>query len=152
MILPATGRGTVPRKRNGGGGSSLRKPSVDRARSLRRRMTLPEVLLWQQLRAKKLGFKVLRQHPIGPYVVDFYISEARLIIEVDGEVHNRADNPDRDQKRDGHLAAQGHFIMRIAAADVLNCMEGALEEIVARLENPLHHPSDGPPPRPGEEL
>jgi very-short-patch-repair endonuclease len=115
-------------------------------------MTLPEVLLWQQLRAKKLGFKVLRQHPIGPYVVDFYVSEARLIIEVDGEVHNRADNPDRDQKRDGFLAAQGYLVMRIAAADVLNSIEGALEGIVARMENPLHHPSDGRPPRPGEEL
>src|SRR6185503_5799253 len=83
MILPGTGRGTI-RKANGGGGASLRKPEVYAARKLRRRMSPPEVLLWSQVRRRKLGFKVLRQHPIGSYSADFYIPTARLVIEIDG--------------------------------------------------------------------
>jgi len=151
MILPGTGRGTVPRRRNGGGGLSLRKPSVYRARKLRRAMSLPEAMLWQQLRGKKLGFKVLRQHPIGPYVVDFYVSAARLVIEVDGEAHDRADRPAKDERRDGYLDDRGYSIMRVPAVAVLNNLEGVLEGIAVRVTDPLHHAPHGSPPRPGEE-
>jgi very-short-patch-repair endonuclease len=48
-------------------------------------MSLPEVLLWQALRARPGGWKFRRQHPSGPYVADFYCHEARLIVEVDGD-------------------------------------------------------------------
>ena len=68
-ILPGTGRGTIRRRANGGGGSSLRKPAVYGARKLRRGMTLPEAMLWQRLRGRRISVKVRRQHPIGPYVV-----------------------------------------------------------------------------------
>ena len=114
-------------------------------------MTLPEVMLWQQLRGTKLGLKVRRQHPIGPYVVDFYVSAIRLVIEIDGESHNRADNPTRDESRDGYLRGQGYQVLRVPAVDVLNRLGAVLEGIAARVTNPLHHPSDGPPPRPGED-
>ena len=152
MILPETGRGTIRQRANGGGGRALRKPAVYTARKLRRSMTLPESVLWQQLRGKKLGFKVRRQHPIGPYVVDFFAGESRLVIEVDGEAHNRADRPLRDEMRDSYLREQSYRVLRIAAADVLNNLSGVLESIAAEAADPLHRPSDGPPPRAGEEL
>jgi len=52
-------------------------------------MTLPEVVLWQELRRGKLkGLQFRRQHPIGPYILDFYCSAARLAIEIDGASHS----------------------------------------------------------------
>jgi very-short-patch-repair endonuclease len=114
-------------------------------------MSLPEALLWRELRGEKLGFKVRRQHPIGPYVVDFYVRHGCLVIEVDGEAHNRGDRPTRDARRDLYLAERGHRILRFAASDVMNNLEGVLTIISERVTNPLHHPSDGPPPHAGED-
>jgi very-short-patch-repair endonuclease len=151
MILPGTGRGTIRRKANGGGGASLRKPEVYAARKQRREMSPPEVLLWSQLRGKRLGFKVLRQHPIGPYTADFYVSAVRLVIEVDGSAHDFGERPKRDEARDRYMAERGYRVLRILARDVMRNLDGALSSIAEHATNPLHHPSDGPPPRPGEE-
>ncbi|MFY9351545.1 MAG: endonuclease domain-containing protein [Sphingobium sp.] len=103
---------------------------MDRARQLRREMTLPEVKLWQVLRQRPGGFKFRRQHPCGPYVADFYCHEARLVIEVDGEAHNRGGAPQRDEQRDGWFAAKGLTILRIPAVDILNELEAAVMGIV----------------------
>jgi very-short-patch-repair endonuclease len=70
------------------------------ARKLRRKMTLPEVILWHWLRQRPDGLKFRRQHPTGPYVLDFFYSDARLAIEVDGEAHSRGNRPERDIGRD----------------------------------------------------
>ena len=60
-----------------------------RARELRRTMSLPEVVLWQALRKRRLaGLRVRRQHPMGPYILDFYYPSARLALEVDGQAHD----------------------------------------------------------------
>jgi very-short-patch-repair endonuclease len=152
MIFPETGRGTI-RKANGGGGASLRKPAVYKARKLRRQMSPPEALLWSELRGNKIGFKVRRQHPIGPYVVDFFIRDGALIIEIDGSSHDYGDRPERDAVRESYLIDSGYRILRIAAGDVMRNLEGALKYIVVQATNPLHHQAalDGPPPRPGEE-
>ena len=151
MILPGTGRGTIGRRPNGGGGLSLRKPAVYAARKLRRVMSLPEALLWRQLNGEKLGFKVRRQHPIGPYVVDFYVRDTCLVIEIDGESHNRAGRPQRDEVRGRYLHEQGYLVLRIPAAEVLRNLGGVLERIVAQVESPLHRAPHGPPPRAGED-
>jgi very-short-patch-repair endonuclease len=150
MILPGTGRGTI-RGANGGGGASLRKPGVYAARKLRRNMSPPEALLWSQLRASKLGFKVRRQHPLGPYIADFFIREANLVIEVDGNVHDFGRRPDRDAARDSFMSELQLRVLRVAARDVMSNLEGVLRLIVEQVKNPLHHPSDGPPPHAGED-
>ncbi len=150
MILPRSGRGTTPERR-GGGGASLRKPAVYAARKLRRVMTPPEVLLWSQLRGSKLGFKVRRQHPIGPYIADFFVRDARLVIEIDGSPHDYGEQTDRDAVRDKYLMNQGYRVARLVAAEVMKNLEGALQYIVTQVISPLHHPSDGPPPHAGEE-
>ena len=127
-----------------------RKGIVIQSRHLRRTMSLPEVLLWRELRRKPHDLKFRRQHPTGPYSLDFYCSDARLAIEVDGEAHSRGDRPTRDQARDAWLARAGVETMRIPAKEVLNDLEAVLRGIVAQAiaRLPLHHPAVPGGPRP----
>ncbi|MDB5707941.1 MAG: hypothetical protein JWL96_11 [Sphingomonas bacterium] len=141
-------------KRGGGGAPRALRPETVAARQLRKEMSLPEVLLWQRLRGRKAGVKFRNQHPVGPYVVDFYCRESRLIIEVDGEVHNRGDRPMRDETRDIFLRENGYNVMHVPAADILKDADDVAASIASLAARPLHHrPSaDGPPPRAGEDL
>lgn len=107
------------------------KQTQTRARSLRKGMSLPEVLLWQRFKHKPGGLKFRRQHPAGRYVLDFYCQEARLIVEVDGIAHDMGDRPERDEQRDGELARSGLRILRVPAADVLRDPDEAAAAIVA---------------------
>jgi very-short-patch-repair endonuclease len=128
-----------------------RKGGVGQSRRLRRTMSLPEVLLWRELRVGPGALKFRRQHPTGPYSLDFYCGDARLAIEVDGEAHGRGDRPERDEARDAWLARAGIETMRIPAKEVLRDLEAVLRGIAARAAArlPLHHPAapGGPPPR-----
>ena len=133
-----------------------RHGATARARQLRRKMTLPEVLLWQRLRGAPGGCKFRRQHPSGAYVLDFYCADARLAVEVDGQGHDARQV--EDVHRDRWFADAGIKTLRIAATDVLRDPDAAaaavLSAAVSRL--PLHHPAapGGPPPRDelGEDL
>jgi very-short-patch-repair endonuclease len=113
-------------------------------------MTLPEGLLWRELRKRPAGFKFRRQHPAGLFVLDFLCLSARLAIEVDGESHNMGRQPAHDEARDTWLMNQGIRTLRIAAKDVLDDLGAILELILSECQ-PLHHASHGPPPRTGEE-
>ena len=108
--------------------------SNEQAKALRRQMSLPEVLLWQALKARPGGFKFRKSHPAGPYVADFYCHEARLVIEVDGEAHERGDRPARDAVRDRWFAVRELSTLRIPAKDVLTNIDGAVHGIVALAE------------------
>ncbi|MBI1200088.1 MAG: DUF559 domain-containing protein [Phenylobacterium sp.] len=91
-----------------------------RARALRQDLSLPEKLLWVRLRRREAGIPTFRrQHPIGPYVLDFFCATARLCVEVDGLAHMTADRPERDGRRDAWLESRGVRVVRIAAVDVL---------------------------------
>ena len=106
------------------------KPRIARARELRRKMSLPEVLLWSGLRGGRLdGLKFRRQHPIGPYVIDFYCPSAQLAVEVDGWSHATEQRPDEDQIRDERLAERGIFTLRIPATEVLRSVDDTLATI-----------------------
>ena len=73
--------------------------TLERARRLRREMTPPEVRFWLRFRRRHDGFPAFRrQHPLGPFILDFYCAEARLAVEIDGLSHNMGD-PDRDARR-----------------------------------------------------
>jgi ATP-dependent DNA helicase RecQ len=101
---------------------------IDRARDLRREMSLPEVQLWQALRGEKLGgLKFRRQHPIAPYVLDFYCAGARLAVEIDGESHEGRGA--QDARRDAFLLDQGIRTLRIPARDVLNDLTAVTDHI-----------------------
>ncbi|MGB7371181.1 endonuclease domain-containing protein [Erythrobacter sp.] len=115
-------------------------------------MSLPEVLLWQQLRLRPHGLKFRRQHPIGDYVVDFYCAKAKLVVEVDGRHHDG--QMDYDAQRDGFLRHNGYAVLRLAATDVLSNLDAVIEQIsgTALAARPLHQPAAGPPPRAGEDF
>jgi very-short-patch-repair endonuclease len=105
------------------------KRMVRIARKLRRTMTLPEVLLWQAL--KPADVNIRKQHPCGPFVVDFYCAGAKLVIEVEGIVHAMGDRPARDEARFAWLERQGYSVLRIPAAEVLDDVGEVAEAIVS---------------------
>ena len=105
-----------------------------RARALRREMTLPEVVLWRALRRGAVGrLRFRRQHPVGPYVLDFYCAAARLALEVDGVVHDLPEQAARDERRMAWLGEQGIRVLRVPAGEVLRdeSLDGVLETIAA---------------------
>lgn len=104
--------------------------NVGRARKLRAEMSFPEVLLWQELRRKAGEVRFRRQHPVGRYILDFYVASIRLAIEIDGEVHDMGDRPDQDIARDEWLRGQGIEVVRIPASEVLRDVNDVADSIV----------------------
>jgi len=98
------------------------------ARQQRRTMSLPEVLLWQHFRNADVQLR--RQHPIGPFVIDYYCPEARLGVEIDGIVHSMGHSAEHDTQLTQYLAERGIEIIRVAASDVLDNVEAAAAMIV----------------------
>ncbi len=97
-------------------------------------MSLPEVILWQHLRKERLAeLHFRRQHPIGPYVLDFYCAKAKLCVEVDGLAHDFTEVALRDERRTRWLEQQGIRVLRLQARDILRdeLLAGALRTIEA---------------------
>jgi very-short-patch-repair endonuclease len=107
------------------------KGTVAKARGLRRTMSRPEARLWQVLRTRPDGLKFRRQHPVGPYVLDFYCPAAKLAVEVDGEAHGMGENPARDSARDAWLRERGFRLCRIPARHLYGDIEPAVNLILA---------------------
>ena len=150
MNPPRHGEGDHPQ---GGGGASPNaiRPVVKSTRELRKSMSLPEVVLWQPLRQRPKGLKFRRQHPVGPYVVDFRCMAERLVVEIDGFAHETSSRPARDEIRARFLNDNGYEVIRVSAKRVLADACGMAVAIVARRAMPLHHPAGGPPPRAEED-
>ena len=107
------------------------RETVEKARDLRRRLTPPEARLWFALKGEKLeGIKFRRQHPVGPYVLDFYCAAARLAVEVDGQGHDNPDQAAHDARRTQWLETQSIAVMRIVAEDVRVNLDGVLEALL----------------------
>jgi very-short-patch-repair endonuclease len=94
-------------------------------------MTLPEVLLWRDLRKNPQGIKFRRQHPVGQFILDFYCPQAKLGIEIDGIVHDMGNRPDLDEARALWLAEHGITLLRIRATDVLSSLDDVIDAILA---------------------
>jgi very-short-patch-repair endonuclease len=123
-------------KRGGGGFQTLQRPVVYSARKLRRKMTLPEILLWEQVRANKIGVKFRRQHPIGAYVADFYCAAVKLVIEIDGGIHGLSEVQIRDQDRDTKLNHFGYRVMRFSDRAIFEDLETVVGLIEAFIRSP----------------
>src|ERR1700741_2420018 len=113
------------------------KRIVQRARRLRRKLSVPEARLWSLLRKRFTGQPVFRrQHPIGPYVLDFYCAKARLAVDPrtairgDGMSQDVGDRPQRNARRDAWLEAQGVTVRRIAASEWTHRIDEAVDGIV----------------------
>ena len=99
----------------------MRAPTltIKRARALRRAMTEPEAMLWSRLRRRLSNAPVFRrQHPLGPYILDFFCPAAGLVVEIDGHGHGEAEQIAHDQRRDRFLEARGLVVHRITASSV----------------------------------
>jgi len=108
----------------------LDKDQLAFARQLRQNSTDAERLLWSQLRRNSLeGIKFKRQHPIGPYIVDFLTLENMLVIEIDGGQHNEPKGQQRDKERTEGLEKKGYKVLRFWNNDVLTNIEGVFEMI-----------------------
>jgi very-short-patch-repair endonuclease len=101
--------------------------AIGRGRRLRRDMTLPEKLLWKELR--RLDLHVRRQAPIGRYVADFASHAAALVVELDGARHDLPGAQLHDLERDAWLNTQGYRVMRFRNDDVLADAPGVAEQI-----------------------
>jgi very-short-patch-repair endonuclease len=121
-----------------------------RARALRKRMTEAEQLLWVNLRNRGLGsFKFRRQHPVGPFIVDFICLEKNVVIEVDGGQHD--ENKELDVQRSAYLNKMGYRVFRFWNNEVMQETEAVLDAIFAILANGKQNsPSPQPSPPSGE--
>jgi cyclase len=105
------------------------------AEALRYRMTVAEELLWEQLKGKRLGVKFRRQHPLGIYIADFYCHQHKLIIELDGSIHNLPDVIQNDIVRQNNLVSDGLKVLRFTNDQVLNNLEKVLENINTQIKS-----------------
>ena len=100
------------------------------ARQLRQQGTNAEQWLWQALRDRRMvGMKFRRQHPINPYILDFYCHELKLAIELDGSQHNSEPGIEHDQKRSRFLQERGIQVLRFWNNEVFQQPEAVLEAI-----------------------
>ena len=121
----------------------LLREQTYRARALRRTATAAERALWKLLRSRALGgAKFRRQHPFGPFILDFFCSEAALVVEADGAPH--FPRPARDIARDRWLRAVGCSVLRLPNREILDHPDRTLERIRARLARSPLPAGEGP--------
>ena len=102
------------------------------ARHMRKEPTAAEDALWQVLRGRRIqGAKFRRQHPVGPFIVDFVCLQRRLVVEVDGQIHRAQSG--RDHERDSYIRATGLDILRFTNDEVLHQLEAVIQRIEAKL-------------------
>ena len=111
------------------------KPGIfENAKVLRRSMTSAEEILWRHLRNKQLkGFKFRRQHPVNIFIADFYCHEKKLIIELDGGIHDLPEQHEYDDSRTFLLEEKGFKILRFRNEEVENELEEVLNRILKYL-------------------
>ena len=101
--------------------------NFQRAKDMRKEMTATERMLWKRLRGSAIGLAFRRQHPIGPYIVDFYCRDAGLVVEVDGDSHFTPEGNASDSKRTSYLEGLGLNVLRFTNEQVRREMAGLLE-------------------------
>jgi very-short-patch-repair endonuclease len=111
---------------------AVTKAKLERAKELRREMTPAEKLLWQQIRANKLGVRFRRQQIIQGFIVDFYCHQAGLVIEVDGDIHDL--QKEEDERREKVLSALGLRVVRFRNDEVLRGLSAVVGKITKLIE------------------
>lgn len=112
------------------------------ARTMRRNMTVAEFRLWLRLRARAVeGLKFRRQVSIGPFIVDFFCAERRLVVEIDGSQHFAEAAIAADARRTAWLEARGFRVLRLTNPDVMNNVEAVYRAIVDAAEQAPSEPS-----------
>jgi cyclase len=101
----------------------------EKAKKLRENMTQAELVLWEYLRQHPFGYKFRRQHPLGIYVVDFYCHKLKLVIEVDGSIHDMQEVKDVDVERQRQLELEGLKVIRFTNEEILKTGEVVIGKI-----------------------
>jgi acetylglutamate kinase len=105
-----------------------------RAGELRNNMTKAEKIVWNKIHINQWHLKFRRQHPIGNYIADFYCHAIKLVIEIDGDIHNIKEVKELDEYRENHLKELGLTILRFKNEDVFKNCESIIQEIEATIE------------------
>jgi len=129
------------------------RPLLHYAREMRRGSTPTEARLWRWLRTRPYGYKFRRQVPIGPFIVDFYCAELKLVIEVDGRHHSNIDMHEYDDARTLDLYLMGYRVFRIAneTLDLYQMVSDQVYWMIAQCAAPPHPPAAPSPPTSGGE-
>lgn len=105
-------------------------------KELRNNQPKAEQVLWHRLKAKRfLDIKFRRQHGIGPFIVDFYCTEFKFAIEIDGDSHFNEEAIKKDNSRTAYLEKEGIEVIRFTNTDVYKNIEWVMEEIKIYMEN-----------------
>ncbi len=105
-----------------------------KAEELRNKMTPAEELLWNYLRKNEMGIKFRRQHPLFMYVADFYCHQLKLIIEIDGSIHEMEDVKRNDETRQKNLENLSIKVIRFTNKEVLINLQSVLQKIKQTLQ------------------
>ena len=112
------------------------------ARRLRQNLTPVEARLWEAIRNRQLeGLRFRRQHPVGNFILDFYCPSLKLVIEVDGDIHNS--QVEYDEERTNKLAEYGYTVLRFTNEQVTNDLPKVLADIKQVAGRPPSPPSLG---------
>ena len=132
-LAGGSGRADAQASERSMGGTSRRKLTRDRARTLRSDLTDAEGLLWWKLKGRNPeGLRFRRQHPEPPYIIDFVERKARLAIEVDGATHGETHEIAYDACRTEYLEARGWTVIRVGNDDVFEELDATYQFIVLR--------------------
>ena len=112
-------------------GQKVTKEKLQRAKELRRDMTPAEKILWEELRANKLGIHFRRQQIIAGFIVDFYCHKSALVVEVDGDVHDL--QKEEDERREKVLGEMGLRIVRFRNDEVVRDVSAVVGRIRAAI-------------------
>ena len=106
---------------------------LDRRRKLRKNQTPQEEILWWYLKDKRLGSKFRRQHSVGGYILDFYCPEKKLIVELDGGIHNTKENKEYDEVRNKFFVELGYVVLRFSNSEIEENTKMVIEKIKSYL-------------------
>ena len=123
-----------------------KKEYLKKRQYLRKNMTKTEIFLWSKLKGKQLnGLKFRRQYGIKKYTVDFYCTELKLAIEIDGGVHYYNSRIESDKQRQKDIEALGIKVLRYTSNDIIKNINGVLQDIIMKTI------SSSPPLQGGDE-
>ena len=120
-------------KKNGVGVVRDWKINLRKAEDLRNQETPAEKVLWSKLCRKQLGVKFRRQHPIHSYIVDFYCHSAKLVIEIDGPIHDTKESQTNDKVRTQGLQEFAIEVVRFTNDEVLKNVDKVVKKIRDRI-------------------
>jgi N-acetyl-alpha-D-muramate 1-phosphate uridylyltransferase len=116
-----------------------------RAQELRKFPTHEEEIIWEYLSRNQLGVKFRRQHPIWNYIADFYCHSLKLVVEIDGEIHNREDVKINDKLRQTHIESLGISVMRFTNQDVRHNIQQLINSLTAKMKELSNNILQSPP-------